>query len=513
MLTTRRQAIRAGLGAGTGLFLAACGAGARQAPTAQGAGEAPRPGGTLRIGALGKPGAVTRDPHGTQVNESDYLIIALVYDALTVPGAQPTVAPGLAVSWESDDLRRWHFKIAENATFHDGRPVTSEDVVWSLRRLRSTPSGAARLPGVEADAIKADGAHGVTLTGSYPNNELPLLLRLTTFTLPKDTRDPAGAPGTGPFKLRSFQDGNAGLVRNDSWHGGKPLLDGIEVRIFQSAQAMTNALLTGQIDLASNAGPLAARTAQGRPGVQVVRRRHDLAMPIVMRTAGGPFADERVRLALRLAVDRQALVRQALSGYGVVANDVLGTADPAYAKDLPQRTRDLTRARSLLTVTGFDLNATYDLCTTEDVPGLAESATLFAGQVREAGVKVRVVKQDPAVFWDQTWLKAPLYTTYWGTNDSVVFFAGKTMLSGTGQNETGFDDPEFDRAYRRAVSAKDTAERTRLLGEVQRIQYERSGYLLWGMADGIDLAAAHVRDLPTLPGYGRVRLERAWLAT
>lgn len=510
MTATRRQFLQTGLGV---FFLASCGTG----PVRQAAGQlgtaAPRPGGILRVGAIGKASAITRDPHGTQGNDSDYLIISLLHDALTVPGAKPTVAPRLATAWESEDLRRWHFKLAPNATFHDGRPVTAEDVVWSLRRLRKTPSGAARLPGIEADAIKADGTHAVTLTSEYPNNELPLLLRLTTFVLPKDTTDVAQAPGTGPFKLKSFQNGNATLVRNDSWYGGKPLLDGIEVRMFQSTQAMTNALITGQIDLASNAGPLAARLAQGRPGVQVVRRHHDMSMPIVMRTSDGPFADERVRLALRLAVDREAMVKQALSGYGVIANDVLGTADPAYARNLPQRTRDLPQARRLLSEAGFDLNTTYELYTTEDVPGLAESATLFAGQVREAGVSIKVVKQDSGDFYERTWLKAPLYTTYWGTNDSVVFFAGKTMVSGTGQNEAAWKDPEFDRAYRKAVSVKDQAERGKLLAEMQRIEYDRSGYLLWGMADGIDLAAAHVRGLPTLPGYGRVQLERSWLAT
>ncbi|MGV9777170.1 ABC transporter substrate-binding protein, partial [Streptosporangium sp. NPDC003464] len=105
------------------------------------------------------------------------------------------------------------------------------------------------------------------------------------------------------------------------------------------------------------------------------------------------------------------------------------------------------------------------------------------------------------------------YTTYWGTNDSVVFFAGKTLSSDAAQNEAGWKDPAFDAAYRKAVGTVDTAERAPFLREMQRIEHERSGYLLWGMADGLDLASPKVHDLPTLPGYGRVQLERAWLAT
>jgi peptide/nickel transport system substrate-binding protein len=510
----RRQVLWAGGAMGAAALLAACGGGDETPAGAGGTGGRPRRGGTLRVGALGRVSAITRDPHGTQANESDYLIISLVHDTLTVPGTRPNTVPRLAARWQpSDDLKTWRFTLAEGAKFHDGTPVTAEDVVWSLKRLRDTPSGASRLPGVEPGNIRAEGKNTVVLVSDYANAELPQLTRLTTFVLKKDTKDSdlGRAPGTGPFKLDWFRSGNARLVRNDDWYGGDVHLDAIEVKIFESPQAMANALLAGQIDVASNVGAVAARTAEKRHDIRIVRRPDDMAMPIVMRTADGPFADAKVREALRLAVDRDAMVKQVLSGYGTVANDILGTGDPAYAEDIPQRGRDLARARRLLKEAGFDTSRTYKLLTTEDIAGLAESATLFASQVREAGVRVEVVKQESATFWEKTWLKGDLYTSYWGTNDSVVFFAGKTMLSDSGQNETGWKNTAFDAAYRKAMATKDATARAKALHEFQRIEYDESGYLLWGMADGVDLAGAAVRDLPTLPGYGRVQLERAWL--
>lgn len=510
MSLNRRQLLLAGAGLGAGLTLAAC---SSSSSSTSGPAGQPRRGGTLRVGALGKASAITRDPHGVLTNESDFLITSLVYDALTVPGQGRTVAPRLAGQWEADaEQRRWKFTIAENARFHDGAPVTADDVVWSLRRLRAAKSGATKVP-VDPDTIVADGARGVVLTSAQPNSQLPLLLRMVTFVLKKDTAVIEGAPGTGPFRLEWYRGGNARLVRNDAWHGGAPLLDAVEVTMFDSPQAMGNALLGGQIDLASNAGPVAARIGQGRQGVTVIRRRDDMAMPIVMRTSDGPFADVRVRTALRLAVDRDAMVKQVLSGYGTVANDVLGTADPAYVKDFPQRARDLATARKLLDEAGFDRSATYPIATTEDIFGLADSAQVFADQMREVGVNVTVVKQDDTVYNDQTWLKAPLYTAYWGTNDSVVFFASKVLNSAAAWNETGFKDTEFDTAYQQAISTGDPARQTQSVKALQRIQYDRGGYLVWGMADGIDLAANTVQGLPEMPGYGRVQLERAWLAT
>ncbi|MHA6622397.1 ABC transporter substrate-binding protein [Pseudonocardia sp. DLS-67] len=466
----------------------------------------------MRVGALGKASAITQDPHSTIANDSDYLILSLVYDALTVPGAEQATAPRLMSRWEADaSQRRWTFTIAEGASFHDGSPVTSADVVWSLQRLRGQSSGATKVP-VEPNAITAAGDRAVVLDSTEPNSALPLLLRLVTFTMKKDTTEIAGAPGSGPFRLESYSGGNARLVANPAWHGGAPLLEAIEVTMFESPQAMSNAVLAGQIDLASNVGPVAARTAEGRGELAVVRRPNDTSMPVVMRTSDGPFADPRVREAMRLVADRDALVRQALSGYGSVANDVMGTADPDYDRSLPQRPRDVARASALLDQAGFDRSQRIPFHTTEEIFGLADSATLFANQAQEIGVNLEVIRQDPTVFYDSIWLTAPIYTMYWGTNDSVVFFAQKTLNSAATWNETAFHDPEFDAAYARSVSSSDPAAAVAAVTAMQRIQHERGGYLLWGMADGVDVASTRVQGLPVLPGYGRVQLEKAWLS-
>ncbi|BDH12143.1 ABC transporter substrate-binding protein [Streptomyces hygroscopicus] len=504
----------AGGGMGAAALLAACG-GANDAASS-GSGGKPRKGGTLRIGALGRSSAIVRDPHGVQGNESDYLVIALVHDTLTAPGLKDNTVGRLATSFKpSKDLKTWRFTIAKGATFHDGTPVTADDVVWSLRRLRNTPAGAARLPGIKPDHITADGKDTVVLVSDYANAELPSITRLSTFIVKKNTsdKDMAKAPGAGPFKLDWYRGGNARLLRNEHWHGGQVYLDAIEVTMFESPQAMANAMMSGQIDVASNAGAVAARTADARQDIQVIRRPNDMAMPVVMRTSGGPFADPKVREAMKLVVDREAMVKQVLSGYGTVANDILGTADPDYAKSIPQRHRDLTKAEKLLKEAQFDLSRTYELVTTEDVPGLAESATLFASQAREAGVKIKVVKQESGTFYQKTWLKGDFYTNYWGTNDSLVFFASKTMTTGSGENEADWSDKDFDAAYHKAIASARPTARTAALRELQQIEHDASGYLLWGMADGIDLAAPKVHGLPKLPGYGRVQLENVWLAT
>ena len=511
----RRQALlrtgRAMLGAIVLGGLAGCDGDAAPTGGTEGSAGTPKRGGTLRLGALGKRSAIERDPHGVTANDSDLFVDSLVFEALTIPGAGRT-APRLMSRWEpSRDLTRWNFTIADGATFHDGRSVTADDVVWSLKRLRRTDEGPSRMPGVSERGIRKDSPRSVTLTSETPNAELPLQLRLQTFVLPEGTRDPAKAPGSGPFWLASYRDGNAVLARYDDWHGGDVHLDEIRITMFEDAGALANAAFGGQIDLASNVGPVAARLAKGRPGVRVVTRNNDAAIPIVMRVADGPFADPRVREAIRLAVDRPALVEGALNGFGSVANDVLGVEDPAYAADLPQRTRDTDKAKALLQQARFDTRRTYEIFTAAEVPGQLEAATLFATQMKDVGLRVQVVKQDSAVFYEKTWLKAPLYTAYWGTNDSVGFFVGKTMVSSSAFNETGLRGREVDTLYRKAIGSSERRARRAALRALQGRQYDDGGYVVWGMGDGIDIARDAVRGTPTLPGFGRLFVERAWL--
>ncbi|MGW4842886.1 ABC transporter substrate-binding protein [Nocardia brasiliensis] len=500
----RRQLIGSGLGIGALLLVAAC------SDDRGGTGSVQR-GGTLRVGALGTAAQLQRDPHANLSNDSDFLITSLVYDALTVPGGDPNVLPRLATKWESDaERRRWTFTVADGATFHDGTPVTADDVVWSLQRLR-TVGGASKMPVAVAD-ITADGPNRVVLAVPEPNTQLPLLVRLMTFTVKKDTTDFTKAVGTGPFRLESYQNGNARLVRNERWHGPAPLLDAIEVTMFESVTALGNAVLGGQIDLASNVGAIAGRTAEGRGDLKVVRRANDTMLGVAMRCSDGPFADARVRTALRLGVDRNALVTQVHSGYGTVANDILGTADPTYDRAIAQRGRDIERAKTLLREAAFDTGRTYPLVTKAEAPGEVESAKVIATQLAEIGVRLDVVTQESNAFYDQTWLKAPLYTVSWGTNDSALFYAKQLMSSGSNRNETDFKDAAFDAATAKALAAHSDSEYAQASRELQQIEYDRGGYLVWGMADGIDIASARVNDLPTLGGYARVQLERAWLA-
>ncbi|MEC4612236.1 ABC transporter substrate-binding protein [Tsukamurella tyrosinosolvens] len=508
----RRRFLIGSAGVAALAALAACGRNSGSTDDASGAGGTPRRGGTLRVGVLGKPDATQQDPHQNLSNDSDFLIMSLVYDALTVPTKDENVAPRLAKSWEqSQDGRTWTFTIADGATFHDGSPVTADDVVWSLQRIATDKKIAFKVP-VPADQVKVVDAHRFSLTSPQPNSQIPLLVRLVTFVMKKDSA-PSAWQGSGPFKMDTYTAGRARLVRNEAWHGGAPYVDAIEVVPFTSAEAMSNAVQGGSIDLASAVGAVAGRAAEANGKLAVIRRANDSVMPIIMRTASGPFADPKVREAMRLIADRPQMVQSVLSGYGTVGNDVLGTGDQFLDTSLPQRTRNLDRAKQLLADAKFDTGRTYDFFTIDEATGQVDSAKLFAKQAAEAGVKLEVKVQDSTAFYDTTWCKADLYNMTWGTNDSVVFFADKVLKKDAKNNETGWDEPAFEQAYTDLLAAQDDAAQRAASTKMQRAEYDNSGYLVWGVTDGVDVAAKTVHGLPTAPGFGRMQLEKVWLAS
>src|SRR5207247_4414682 len=128
--------------------------------------------------------------------------------------------------------------------------------------------------------------------------------------------------------------------------------------------------------------------------MQVLVAKSPQAMMFYMDTTKPPFTDNRVRLAIKLIADRQALIGSALSGYGALGNDIFGKGLPFYDNALPQRHQDITKAKALLKAAGQE-HLTVTLLTSEIFPGFVEAATLLAAQAKEAGVKINL-KQEAA---------------------------------------------------------------------------------------------------------------------
>ncbi len=468
---------------------------------------------TLRYAAVGAPAAASHDPHGGLGNESDAMRFALLYDVLTVPGDDGTSQPRLATSWQPDDtLSRWRIALRRDATFTDGRPVRAADVLFSLRRMHEKAAeNYGRMGMFDLAASSVLDEHTVQLVTHKPFAEVPQALEAATFVVPEGTTD-FGKPvtGSGPFRMTGGDASAAVLARNDRWWGPRPPLRRIEIRAIADPQARADAVTAGQADVAGSVSPAVARTAQ-RDGLQVVRRPAVTVYPLVMRLDTEPFDDERVRDAVKLAVDRGKLLDTVFLGKGVLANDLLTPADPT-APSPPQRTRDLDRARSLLDAAGHGEGLDLTLRTTTAYPGMDSAATMISEQLKSIGMRVQaeVVPQD--TYWTEVYAQAPFYVSYLG---GIPFLdvARIALLSDSPTNETAWRREDWDVGFDAAMAERDDAARDAALGRLQRQLRDEGGYVVWGAGDGLDLARPGVTGLPTGPGFRRLFIERVGVDT
>lgn len=467
---------------------------------------------TLRYVTVGSAASATDDPHGGILNQSDLVRFALTHDVLAKPGADGKTEPRLAESITPDaTLTRWTVELRGGATFTDGRPVTAADVLFSLRRIHAkSAENFGRMKMFDLDASRVVDESTVELVTTKPYAEVPRALESVTFVVPDGTADfSRPVPGSGPYRLVEGTPEAAVLERNDRWWGPAPALRRVEVRAVADPQARAQAVLTGQADVAIGVNPATAQQVRGDAGFAVERRAGTTLYPFVMRLDQPPFDDVRVREAVKLAADRQALVDKVFLGFGAPGADLITPADP-ISPDVPARTRDVARARELLAQAGHAGGLSLTLHTTTSYPGMDTAALLFAEQLREVGVDAEVKTAPPDAYWTEVWAKQPFYVGFFG---GIPFLdvARVSLLSDAPTNETGWKRPEWDAGFDAALATADPAERTRLLGRLQTALRDEGGYVVWGAGDGLDLVRAGVEDLPTGPGFESSFIERTRL--
>jgi peptide/nickel transport system substrate-binding protein len=203
-----------------------------------------------------------------------------------------------------------------------------------------------------------------------------------------------------------------------------------------------------------------------------------------------------VRQAMRLIADRPQMVRQALAGHGLIGNDLYAPFDPAYDKSLPQRHQDIDRAKSLLKAAGQE-NLTVDLQSTNGALGMNEGAQVFAQQAKAAGVTVNVKILDSGAFYGDQYLKWTFSTDFWGTRNYLSQVAAGSLPTSP-YNETHWPDAarrKFLALYQQALATVNTDKRVGVTREMQRMEYQFGGYIIWGFSTLLDGYSTKVQGL------------------
>jgi peptide/nickel transport system substrate-binding protein len=493
---TRRDAVRGALAGGVllgaGGVLAACGSEDVDVPTRDfGASSLKnvRNGGSLRIGVQGGGANDSIDAH-IPATIPDISRVFQLYEPLADRDIKSDFELVLAESIEPEQgAEAWTIRLKPGITFHNGKPVTADDVLFSLGRIidpKDPKTGAASIGYIDLDRSRKLDRRTVRLQLKFANVGFPDDLGQYFNSIVPTDYDPKKPVGTGPFMFDSFTAGQRSVFKKfpDYWRDGLPRVDEVTIIDFPEDTPRVNALLSGQVDAITNLPSGQIAQVKSNDQFKVLISETGGWQPFTMRVDQAPFKDAKVRQAMRLLVDREQMISQVLSGQGRVANDLYSPYDPAYNNDLPQRHQDLDQAKSLLRQAGqSDLRV--ELVTSPVFQGIVEAAQVIAEQAKGAGVTINVRKVDTGTFYGDNYLSWTFAQDFWATRTYLSQVA-QGSLPDSPYNETHWKDPEFLDLIGQARAELDDAKRTELLKAAQKIEWERGGLIVWSFSNQID---------------------------
>jgi peptide/nickel transport system substrate-binding protein len=508
----------AGVGAGIALGsgLAACG----NSTPPRATGGRPKRGGKLTIAYIGGGSSETLNPNAPVADIDDARTLAL-YEGLFQLTPDLTLRYVLAESAESNPSASvWTVRLRPGVTFHDGSPLTADDIIYTFQRI-ANPKNAANQQALTSSLIDVPGLQKldpltVRIPLKTPNVFLPFFLDDDSFSVVKSGWTNSDPPnGTGPFKFGSWKPGQFSLFpRNPHyWQHGLPYVDELQLVSIPDSTARFDSLLGGQVHGIESLSYSQATSLRHSGQAGVLEAQGSNMVPIYMAVDLYPFQDNRVRQAMRLIAGRPQLVEEAQSGYGTIGNDVFGKGLPGYDAQIPQRVQDIGQAKFLLKQAGHaGLNLT--LYTSTAATGMLESATVFATQAAKAGVTVTAKQLPASIYFGPVYLKQNFAQSEWFTEPLVTHWS-KSMAPGAEFNETHWKDPEWASLYNQLLAQPDVGKQKELSYEMEKIEWERGGYLDWGFYPLLDGLSHHVRGIEPNRGgpLGGGIFSRAWLAT
>jgi len=455
----------------------------------------PKKGGTFRLGVIGANTGASHDPGTWGVDVITNIgLWGGVYNNLTEIGPDGELVNELAESIEATpDARVWTFKLRKGITFTNGKTLDADDVIASFNHHRGEDSSSAAKANVDPIAeIRKDGNDTVIFELNSGNADFPVLC--TDYHLvigaAKDGKVDWETPiGTGGYKMTSHERGvRMSLDRNpDYWRSDRAHFDNLEILGVNDNVARTNALLTGEIDAMNRADLKTLKLLEANPNIVIeeVTGTQHYTLPMLTDTA--PFDDNNVRMALKLSIDRDELVRTVLRGHGTAGNDhPISPANRYYAADLPQRVYDPEEAKHYLKKAGLS-ELSVSLSVSEAAfGGAVDTAVLFKEHALKAGIDINVVREPADGYWSNVWLKKPFVASFWGGRPTEDWMFTLAYQGGGAWNETRWANERFDKLLLEARAELDTAKRAALYHEMQQIVRDDGGTIMPMYANYVD---------------------------
>jgi peptide/nickel transport system substrate-binding protein len=446
---------------------------------------------SLAFGQAGTPrhGGVLKISHSTRIatlnvlqlsGPAEYPSVDMIYSGLTRIGIDMRPMPDLATEWSADDeAKTFTFKLRPNVTWHDGKPLTAEDVVATFKAILDpkTASPARAVLNMIGDVTAPDPLTvRFALTVSYADFPISVSHANARIVSAEALRGPltaidTKANGTGPFKVETYDSARLlRLVKNPNYYQpGKPYLDAVEMHLFPDLAAEAANFLSGATDVMLDVQQADFKRIASAPGGTGQRVPSGRFVNIVMRQDQKPFDDVRVRRAMAMAVDRPTLVDLVLEGYGRPASDNVISPGYRFLAETPAVPYDPAGARKLLAEAGYPQGIKIPLVCSNRPAIRSQVGIAVKEMAKPAGFDIDVQTMPHDTYLANVWRKGQFYIGYWGMQPTED--AAFTLLFTTDAAfaDTAWNNKEFDDLVARGRSTLDEAERKKLYAQAQAL--------------------------------------------
>ncbi len=487
--------------------------GALMPGTARAAGK---PGGAVTVGMTVPSGSI--DPL-TVADTGGVCMLSQTGEYLALSDPDLHLRPLLAESWQPNrDGSIWTFKIRRGVKFHDGRTLTSADVVATIDRLADPANGSVALSAfagsLSKGGSKAIDESTVEFHLDAPNGSFPYLVSSDNYNaiiLPAghDGGFERSFIGTGPFRLERFTPkARASFVRNPDYWGAKALPDRTLFIFYDSIQAQILAMQGEQLDVLLHAPVQGSQALLADPHLNILALKSSAHEQVHMRADKGPFADARVRRAMALCLNRENLVKGLFRGMAVPGNDspfapIFAATDP----QVPQRRQDIRQAKELLQAAGV-ANGFKATLTTERFVEMPDYAVIIQNAVRQIGVRLSLNVEEQsayfgrATFGQSDWLDSEMGIEDYAHRGVPNIFLTATLSSHGTFNAAHFKNPEYDRLVAGYIAALDPAAQRDAAGRIQRLLLDETPVIAAYFYDWLSVTTKHIRGVrPTAMGH------------
>lgn len=436
----------------------------------------PKKGGSIVVGI--QQDLDSLDPHMIEAAGTSEVLFN-IFEGLVKPDENGELVPAVASGYKiSEDGTTYTFTLREDVKFHNGQPVTIEDVIYSIQRCAGRLEGQTE-PLVSAYSVitEVNQVDEKTIELVLDQGNTELIGYLTAAIIPKDyTEQNTNPVGTGPFRFVSYSPQHAFVMEaNEEYWGGAPYLDKVEFRIVANTDSAMLGLKSGSIDIYPYL--TSDQAAELSSQMNILSGPANIVQALFLNNQVEPFQDMRVRQALCYAVNVQEIMDMIADGYGTkIGTGMFSAFHQYYREDLKDYYQtDLVKAKELLTEAGYPNGFEMTITVPSNYQFHIDTAQVLVEQLKQVGITAKIELIEWASWLTEVYRGRNYQSTVVGLDAEL---APKALMgryqSDSTKNFINFSDKEYDEVLIQAVNSIDMQEKIETYQRLQEILTEQA---------------------------------------